>query len=122
MFDFEKKEMTVDRNRTDVKLIPTIPDGDGGIGPEPGSTAIFASNEHSCILQFRCPGCNLLHAIPIGFGVKPPSPPPSWLLRHGNEADITTWTLTPSIQTHCCGWHGYIENGVFVTKLTNELL
>lgn len=52
-----------------------------------------------------CPGCGRISAMRVGN--PKPQKSPSWKLKDGK-------TLTPSINcTGCCGWHGYLTNGVF---------
>jgi hypothetical protein len=65
---------------------------------------------------FACPGCGMVGGITIGLEEKPDLPP-SWLLTpQSTKSDITTWTLTPSIHCiGCCGWHGYLREGKFVS-------
>lgn len=36
-----------------------------------------------------------------------------WTVTGGSFDDVTTLTLSPSIAKSCCGWHGYLRNGVF---------
>lgn len=79
---------------------------------EPGLCQRFAVQDNGCVLHHTCPGCGRFGGISIGFGQKPKSP--SWQLMSGDPADPTTWTLAPSIHcVGCCGWHGYLRNGVF---------
>jgi hypothetical protein len=51
-----------------------------------------------------CPGCG--EAGSPRDGAK-------WTIMTGSFDDVTTLTLRPSIQKHCCGWHGYLTKGVF---------
>lgn len=63
-------------------------------------------------LMFACPGCGQWGSIRVGD--EKPDPPPSWQIKAGSLADVTTLTLAPSIHcVGCCGWHGYLRNGVF---------
>jgi hypothetical protein len=63
-------------------------------------------------LSFACPGCGRWGGVIAGH----PKPPvkPSWDIIGGKLSDPTTLTLSPSIHCiGCCGWHGYLKNGVF---------
>jgi hypothetical protein len=51
-----------------------------------------------------CPGCGEIGTARDGA---------KWQVVSGNMDDVTTLTLTPSILKSCCGWHGYLRNGVF---------
>jgi hypothetical protein len=51
-----------------------------------------------------CPGCGQVGAPRDGA---------HWTATAGSFADVTTLTLSPSILKSCCGWHGYLRNGVF---------
>lgn len=51
-----------------------------------------------------CPGCG---------EVGSPRDGQRWQCVSGSFADVTTLTLSPSIAKSCCGWHGYLKNGVF---------
>ena len=51
-----------------------------------------------------CPGCGEAGSPRDGA---------SWQATHGSFSDVTTLTLVPSIAKSCCGWHGYLNNGVF---------
>lgn len=69
---------------------------------------IFRNFEHLGRLAFSCPGCGHVASVSVGD----PKPPhsPSWLM----QGPIDSLTLTPSINCiNCCGWHGFLRNGVF---------
>jgi hypothetical protein len=51
-----------------------------------------------------CPGCGELGSPREGA---------KWTATSGSFEDVTTLTLSPSIQKSCCGWHGYLRGGVF---------
>lgn len=51
-----------------------------------------------------CPGCGELGSPKTGA---------KWTIKSGSFADVSTLTLNPSIAKGCCGWHGYLHNGVF---------
>ncbi len=51
-----------------------------------------------------CPGCGQAGSARDGA---------KWSVTSGSLDDVTTLTLAPSIAKSCCGWHGYLTNGVF---------
>jgi hypothetical protein len=51
-----------------------------------------------------CPGCGQLGTARAGA---------KWDVVGGSREDVTTLSLSPSILKNCCGWHGYLRNGVF---------
>ncbi|MCC7424806.1 MAG: hypothetical protein IT428_31430 [Planctomycetaceae bacterium] len=51
-----------------------------------------------------CPGCGQFGSGREGA---------RWTVAGGSLDDVTTLTLNPSIAKSCCGWHGYLRNGVF---------
>lgn len=54
-----------------------------------------------------CPGCGELGG---------PSPGATWRVVAGGFDDVSTLTLEPSIHCRgCCGWHGYLRAGEFVS-------
>lgn len=63
-------------------------------------------------LLFSCPGCGRPGAIRADHPKS--GDPPSWDVTGGTLDDVTTLTLAPSIHcVGCCGWHGFLRNGVF---------
>ena len=52
-----------------------------------------------------CPGCGQMGSGRDGA---------IWTVTKGSWADVSTMTLSPSIQKSCCGWHGHLRDGVFV--------
>lgn len=63
-------------------------------------------------LLFGCPGCGRFGSIVVSSPKNPISP--SWDLVSGNLDDPKSLTIAPSINcVGCCGWHGYLRNGVF---------
>jgi hypothetical protein len=63
-------------------------------------------------LLFACPGCGRFGGISCGN--PKPTQSPSWNIEQGTLDDVTSLTLSPSINcVGCCGWHGYLRNGVF---------
>lgn len=51
-----------------------------------------------------CPGCGQIGT---------PRDKQQWKVNGGTLDDVTTLSLLPSIKKNCCGWHGYLTNGVF---------
>ncbi len=51
-----------------------------------------------------CPACGQLGG---------PRDGQAWQTISGSWDDVTTLTLMPSILKNCCGWHGYLVDGVF---------
>lgn len=63
-------------------------------------------------LYFACPGCGAWGGVRIGH--PKPEKSPSWDIVSGMPEDPSALTLAPSINCiGCCGWHGYLKNGVF---------
>lgn len=83
---------------------------DGGHAA-PGAVYIDRDETYKDHLLFACPGCGRMGSI-RAERVKPPSP--SWQIVAGELAAPESLTLAPSIHcVGCCGWHGYLRNGVF---------
>lgn len=97
-------EVNPKRTNVPAVLVPEYRDG-----LEPGSCVWHPERNR---LSFACPGCGLFGGILCG---KPkPAERPSWDIVKGDPADPSTLTLSPSIHcVGCCGWHGYLQNGVF---------
>jgi hypothetical protein len=69
-------------------------------------------DQNSGRLHFACPGCGQLGGVNCGH--PKPAQGLSWDIVSGSPADPATLTLTPSINcVGCCGWHGFLTNGVF---------
>lgn len=65
------------------------------------------------MLGFTCPGCGCCGAISVS---NPPKQEKSWLIVSGDLSNPTKLTLSPSIHCiSCCGWHGHLTNGIFVS-------
>lgn len=65
-------------------------------------------------LSFACPGCGAWGGISCGH--PKPAESPSWDIVSGAPEDPATLTLSPSIDCRgCCGWHGHLKAGVFVS-------
>lgn len=62
--------------------------------------------DSGCNFLIACPGCGQFGSARDGA---------KWSVAGGSEEDVTTLSLQPSILKHCCGWHGYLTNGVFVS-------
>src|SRR5262249_35745726 len=93
----------------------SAPNGLDGFPPgtcqfRPDATAGKVGGEDR--IMFTCPGCGQWGGVRVGHPKSSPSP--SWDIVSGDPADATTLTLAPSIHcVGCCGWHGYLRNGVF---------
>lgn len=118
----------VDPKRTGVKAreLPKFPheqDDDASYSGEPGDMVRTEKKDGSLYgFLVACPGCGKFGGIPVAADA-----PVKWTVRSGlsNEAgvvidygpgnlsDVTTLSLSPSILKHCCGWHGFLKNGVF---------
>ena len=80
---------------------------------EPGATFADQDRIYGGSLIFACPGCGRIGSIRVG-SPKPPSP--GWEIQAGDQLRPETLTLSPSIHcVGCCGWHGYLRSGVFVS-------
>lgn len=100
---------TVDPKRTGVKATQQDEWPDD-CNYQPG--AFYRLKNSTGRLQFACPGCGQLGSIRAGN--PKPAETPSWDIVSGTVDDVTTLTLSPSINcVGCCGWHGYLKNGVF---------
>ena len=70
----------------------------------PGDIAYW-DKDHVAI---ACPGCGHVSAMHVGD--PKPEKSPSWLM----TGPLERLTLAPSINCiGCCGWHGYLVEGVF---------
>lgn len=107
--------MEIDAKRTINASQEEVFDAQGGapngIDQGPG-TCQYIQEDHK--LMFTCPGCAKWGGIVIGS--PKPVTRPSWDIVSGTPEDVTKLTLSPSINcVGCCGWHGYLKNGVFVS-------
>jgi len=57
-----------------------------------------------------CPGCGVWGGISFVASEHFTNP---WRVTGGSVLDVTTLSVMDSILKHCCGWHGYLRNGVF---------
>lgn len=103
---------TVDPKRTGVKAVLGSEEWPDGEYDEPGTMRKVANSDGSFYgFMIACPGCGRNSAMRVGE--QKPALSPSWQAS-GNIDDVTTLTLTPSINcVGCCGWHGWLKNGVF---------
>lgn len=100
--------METDPKRTNVKAVLV----DGYRDDLPPGASMYWKEAHR--LQFACPGCGQFGGIRIGH--PKPAESPSWDIVTGSPEDPTTLTVSPSIHcVGCCGWHGHLKNGVFVS-------
>jgi hypothetical protein len=101
-----------DPKRTVKATVAHVFDADGGApggldGHPPGTCQQTQKNR----LMFTCPGCGQWGGVQAFHGEKKPE---GWQIVAGELGDATTLTLSPSIHCiSCCGWHGYLKNGVF---------
>lgn len=96
----------VDPKRTGLRAKRTVFDLVAGNYPDYASPGEYEL--HDGLLLLACPGCGHVSGMRVGD----PKPPrsPSWLL----NGDPNAPTCSPSINcVGCCGWHGYLRNGVF---------
>ena len=101
--------MTKDPKRTGVKAVAVVFPDDPTFPPygEPGQ--IDAKKGY---MLSACPGCGAISGMLVAH--PKPGASPSWDIVSGSLKDVTTWSLSPSIHCRgCCGWHGYLRNGVF---------
>ena len=63
-------------------------------------------------MNFVCPGCGRWGGIyqreSNGNGI-------GWNIIAGSFEKPETLTVQPSIRANCCGWHGYLTDGVFLS-------
>lgn len=97
-----------DPKRTGLKAVPVIfgKDEDGFLElgeAEPGQFEITGGS-----VLLACPGCG--HVGCMRVGNPKPGASPSWAM----TGDPAAPTFSPSINcVGCCGWHGFLKNGVF---------
>ena len=73
-------------------------------GP-PGYMILLKAKDGHQEFLIACPGCGELGG---------PRDGQRWEPTQGDWSDVTTLSLSPSILKNCCGWHGYLRDGVFV--------
>jgi hypothetical protein len=105
----EIKRRDADPKRTGVKASmiqytepPIYYDGNRLCGPPGAFINRMEQNLSHWILC--CPGCGEAGSPRDGH---------AWTATQGSFDDVSTLTLSPSIAKSCCGWHGYLRNGVF---------
>lgn len=77
---------------------------------EPGQACRYTAD----CLVLACPGCGRFSGMTCGHPKPPNDDGATWDITGGSLDDVTTLTLSPSINcVGCCGWHGYLTNGVF---------
>ena len=98
------------RRQVPATVIDHYPDFEEWV---PGVCYVPSDSSFAGLLNFCCPGCGQFGSIPCS---SPKSTDrPSWEIKSGTLADPRTLTLAPSIHcVGCCGWHGYLRDGVFV--------
>lgn len=85
------------------------PDGEHAL---PGMCYIDSGATYKDHLLFACPGCGRMGAIRATHPKDVNGP--SWDITAGSLLEPEALTLSPSINcVGCCGWHGYLKNGVF---------
>lgn len=70
----------------------------------PGTMIRRGDNGAFAGFLIACPGCGQIGGARDGA---------KWDVVSGSVEDVTTLSLSPSILKGCCGWHGYLRNGVF---------
>lgn len=98
--------MDIDPKRTGLKatIVDHFPDDD-----DVPFGAIYPKMQG--YIGITCPGCGQCSAMRVGN--PKPAESPSWQMS-GSLSDLSTLSLSPSINcVGCCGWHGYLRNGVF---------
>lgn len=100
----------IDAKRT----VPATPfNWKGNDYPDYGEPGAGGRHAADCYV-FACPGCGRFSGITVGH--PKPAESPSWDVAAGSLDDVTSLTLMPSINcVGCCGWHGYLRGGVFVS-------
>lgn len=99
---------TVDPKRTGVKAKRTVFDLVDGLFPDYAEPGAYELRDGHMMLS--CPGCGRVSGMSVGN--PKPVKSPSWLLM----GDPNTPTLAPSINcVGCCGWHGYLTDGVYAS-------
>lgn len=96
-----------DPKRTGLKAVPTTLLTDDGY-PSHAEPGAFELHPGDRVLALACPGCGYVSGISVGD--PKPAQSPSWHL----TGDRSAPNLSPSVNcVGCCGWHGWLKNGVF---------
>ena len=90
-----------------VNVLAFDPDGGAPNGLDFAAGSCQAEGEY---LRFTCPGCRNWCAGRCSN----PKRPETWEIVAGTLDTPETLTLAPSIRAGCCGWHGYLRDGVFL--------
>ena len=100
------KKRGKDPKRAGVRAVRVrFPDADGlPQTGEPGEFELWGTDH----MFLACPGCGWVSGMRVGN--PKPALSPSWHMTGPPDAP----SLTPSLNcTGCCGWHGYLTDGVF---------
>lgn len=98
----------IDKNRTVNASQFIWQDADFPEYGEPGQSGML----YNTVIMIACPGCGKFGSMSVD--VIKPTQSPSWQIVKGVKEDVTSLSLIPSINcTGCCGWHGYLTDGVF---------
>lgn len=98
--------MEIDTKRTNLKA--TILEHFPEKGEDVPFGGIYPKMEGH--IGIACPGCGQCSAMRVGN--PKPTESPSWKM----TGELDNLTLEPSINcTGCCGWHGFLRNGVFMS-------
>ena len=104
----------IDPKRTVKAITVRVFEDDGGVVPgmdmdaQPPGTC---QRVHNNRMMFTCPGCGQWGGVQAFHGDKKPE---GWQIVSGTLDDASTLSLSPSIHCiSCCGWHGYLREGVF---------
>jgi hypothetical protein len=85
-------------------------DGDGYANPgECWATHRVDGTQHG--LAIACPGCGVVHSVAVGVQL---SLRETWTVVAGDLRDVTTLSLSPSLTFSCCGWMGWLKQGIFI--------
>lgn len=80
----------------------------------PGAVYVDMDETYKDRLIFACPGCGRMGSIRATHPKDVNGP--SWDIVSGRLIEPATLTLHPSINcVGCCGWHGWLRDGVFVS-------
>lgn len=104
----------IDPKRTNLiaTLVPSLWHPDGGY-VDKADPGVFTLDERvNGLLILACPGCGRVSGMSVGNPKPPNGNGATWLL----TGDPARPTLQPSINCQgCCGWHGYLTDGVFTS-------
>ncbi len=117
MADVSTARPAVDPRRTGLKAVPTVfvPDKEEGLYAEYAEPGWFELRvgEKGTLMMLACPGCGRVSGMTVGNPKPDNGNGATWLLTGPAESP----TLHPSVNcVGCCGWHGWLKNGVFVLE------